>query len=62
MSLLSSDDNSQHVHSIRSICVIPRIVPDVLVDDRGAEKVRVRKKVDIRRVILSRDIIIMEID
>ena len=28
----------------------------------GAENVRVRKKIDIRRVILSRDIIIMEID
>ena len=48
-------------HSIKKRIVFINLhLPDVRVEDMGAENVRVTR--DMRRVILSRDIIVMKID
>lgn len=54
----------QEAYVIHVCCINPphSLLPDVRVEDIGAENVRVTRTVDMRRVILSRDIIVMKID
>ena len=56
-----SDTKQHRISTVRSVCINTHL-PDVLVEDMGAENVRVTRKVDMRRVILSRDIIVMTND
>ena len=56
----SPDTKTTSKSKKRIVCINPHL-PDVRVEDMGAEKVSVTKKVEMRRVVLSRDIIVMKI-